>query len=543
MAFNIIGGTILLLAVAGMLAGVIGLINFTDAFQKEYASTTYHMADTATALISGDHLEDYLRGERIEEYKRTKDALDEYCRRIHVSLVYVIQVDQSDYGRFVSVFNSVDNSVDDTSYTPWEAGYRRDTTNEEYALKYKAIYEEGSPYETIYRIRTTGGAHAHITAMVPVKGESGDVRAILCMQRPIRELLDARRPYLRDMASESVFLILLAGFFGAFYMRRRIVTPIADISKEAKRFASENTLGKPLGRISNYKEIADLAASIDTMETDMVQYIADLTAATAERERLSAELNLASQIQMNSVPNDFPAFPEHPEIDIFASMSPAKEVGGDFYNFFPVDEDHIALVIGDVSGKGIPAALFMMVTNIMIRDRARMGGSPAEILAYVNRDICANNKLEMFVSVWLGILELSTGRLLAANAGHEYPAVRTPEGVYELYKDKHGLVVGAMDGISYKDYEIRLQCGSQIFVYTDGVPEATDAEKRLFGTDRMIAALNEEKFLSPRELLERVRGAVDDFVKDAEQFDDLTMLCLAYNPNDIREERKHDDEQ
>jgi sigma-B regulation protein RsbU (phosphoserine phosphatase) len=272
----------------------------------------------------------------------------------------------------------------------------------------------------------------------------------------------------------------------------------------------------------------DLTDSINTMESDMVSYIGNLTSVTVERERIGTELSLASRIQENSIPNVFPAFPERRDFDVFANMEPAKQVGGDFYNFFLIDEDHLALMIGDVSGKGIPAALFMMVTNILISDRTRMGGTPAQILSSVNEDLCAHNQAEMFVTVWLGIFEISTGKLTAANAGHEYPAIRRPNGKYEILKDKHGFVIGGMTGICYRDYELTLEPGAKLFLYTDGVPEAMDAEGGLFGMERMVNALNTDPEAGPEQALKNVRKAVDAFVKDAEQFDDLTMLCLEY---------------
>ena len=223
-----------------------------------------------------------------------------------------------------------------------------------------------------------------------------------------------------------------AALLAALYLRKQFVRPIRRISDEATRFARENTLAEPLGQISRYSEISSLAGSIDTMEKDMVKYIDNLTTITADKERIVTELNLARTIQANSIPNVFPAFPDRKDLDIFASMTPARQVGGDFYNFFLVDSDHLAMVIGDVSGKGIPAALFMMVTNILISDRTMMGGTPGEILTFVNQSICEHNKAEMFVTVWLGILELSTGKLTASNAGHEYPALLRAGGCFEL---------------------------------------------------------------------------------------------------------------
>jgi hypothetical protein len=240
------------------------------------------------------------------------------------------------------------------------------------------------------------------------------------------------------------------------------------------------------------------------------------------------ELNMATEIQTSMLPSDFPAFPDRAEFDIYASMDPAKEVGGDFYDFFMIDDDHLAIVIADVSGKGVPAALFMMSSKIYISDHATMGGSPAEILERVNKLVYANNDANIFVTVWLGILEISTGKLISSSAGHEYPMINQ-NGKYEILKDKHGLAVGAIGMSKYVNTEIQLKKGDSIFVYTDGVAEATDANNELFGTDRTLEALNAvSKSASQKDILEGVRAAVDAFVKEAPQFDDLTMVGLRY---------------
>ena len=275
-------------------------------------------------------------------------------------------------------------------------------------------------------------------------------------------------------------------------------------------------------------EIEVLAESFAMLSGKTLEYIDTVARVTAEKERIGAELSLATRIQADMLPNIYPAFPERTEFDIYATMDPAKEVGGDFYDFFLVDDDHLCMVMADVSGKGVPAALFMMASKIILANNAMMGKSPAQILTDTNAAICSNNREEMFVTVWLGILEISTGKLTAANAGHEYPVIRHANGAFELYKDKHGFVIGGMDGIRYKEYELTLEPGSKLFLYTDGVPEATDAHDELFGTDRMIEALNSDAGAAPEQILKNVRAAVDGFVKDAEQFDDLTMLCLEY---------------
>ena len=246
--------------------------------------------------------------------------------------------------------------------------------------------------------------------------------------------------------------------------------------------------------------------------------------------RMETELRMATQIQEGMLPNIYPPFPERREFDIYGTMNPAREVGGDFYDFFLVDEDNLALVVADVSGKGVPAALFMMAAKIILANNAMMGLSPAQVLAATNSSVCASNPEEMFITVWFGILEISTGRLTAANAGHEYPVLKQGDR-FELFKDKHGLVLGAMDGVKYKEYTIQLSPGDKIFLYSDGVPEATDSNNKLFGTDRMLEALNQRPESPARNILADVQEAVDEFVGTAEQFDDLTMLCLEYRGN------------
>ena len=247
-----------------------------------------------------------------------------------------------------------------------------------------------------------------------------------------------------------------------------------------------------------------------------------------EQEHLQKELSTARQIQTSVLPHIFPPFPERNEIDLFASMDPAKDVGGDFYDFYFIDEDHLCLVIADVSGKGIPGALFMMFSKRIIMDYAKIEHSVSDILIKANEVLCDNNTADMFVTVWLGILEISTGKLTTANAGHEYPAIRKADGKFVLHKDKHGFVIGGIPNVRYKEFTLQMEPGDKIFVYTDGVPEATAASGEMFGLERMTDALNTCADGSPDEILRTVKSAVDEFVGDAEPFDDMTMMCLEY---------------
>jgi sigma-B regulation protein RsbU (phosphoserine phosphatase) len=328
--------------------------------------------------------------------------------------------------------------------------------------------------------------------------------------------------------------------FMAKHMKKKLVIPINSVALAAENYVKDKRRGNKNSEhfsklnIRTGDEIENLSLIMADMERDLKEHEDNLTKVTAEKERISTELSLATRIQANMLPSIYPAFPERREFDIYASMDPAKEVGGDFYDFFLVDDDHLYLAMADVSGKGVPAALFMMASKIILANNAKMGKSPAQILKDTNNTICLNNKEEMFVTVWLGILELSTGKLVAANAGHEYPIVRQPGGSFELFRDKHGFVLGLKKGKKYTEYGFTLQKGGTLFVYTDGVPEATNAETAMFGTDRLVETLAETGSEKPRELLESVHAAVNGFVGDAPQFDDLTMLGITLNERGIK---------
>ena len=333
---------------------------------------------------------------------------------------------------------------------------------------------------------------------------------------------------LRTVSLLMLVLVVIIGLVAALISTKRMVQPIEQMTRDIVHSSRTGELFEMKDSYRTNDEMELLAEAFDDLSKKTKRYIEQLTEITKEKERVRTELQLAEKIQESMLPSIFPAFPERPEFDIYASMDPAREVGGDFYDFFLIDDDHLCMVMADVSGKGVPAALFMMASKIILSNNAMMGKSPAKILEDTNTAICSNNRMELFVTVWLGILELSTGRLQAANAGHEYPVLKPPGGSFELYHDKHGFVVGGMDGVKYKDYELQLEPGAKLFLYTDGIPEATDENDALFGTERMLEALNAAKDDTPEAIMHAVRSAVDEFVRSAEQFDDLTMLCLEY---------------
>ena len=285
-----------------------------------------------------------------------------------------------------------------------------------------------------------------------------------------------------------------------------------------------------LAKLKSRNELATLGADVSDLTQEMGDYMNRIEIITAERERISTELSLAGRNQSSMLPTKFEFDPPRSEFAIYASMDPAKEVGGDFYDFVMIDDDHLIMLIADVSDKGIPAALFMMACKItLIHNIKTIKDSPSRILKKVNEAIYPNNPEDMFVTIWLGILDIRDGTLRCANAGHEYPILKQPEGQFEIVHDKHGMVIGSFEDCDYTEYVLKLQKGSTLLVYTDGLPEASDVNGKQLGIERVLELLNRNPDKTPKEVLDSMKKAVADYTKDREPFDDLTMLCLRYN--------------
>ncbi len=332
----------------------------------------------------------------------------------------------------------------------------------------------------------------------------------------------------RNILVLLVVFIVAVGMIAAFSITGRIIDPLNTITRRVASLGVRNRQFKMEDVYRTGDEIEVLAESFAKQSALNMLYIDQIRHVTAEKERISAELDMASKIQASQLPRLFPAFPNRREFSLFASMTPAKEVGGDFYDFFMVGTDHIALVMADVSGKGVPAALLMMVARVLIKSSLQNGKSPAEALESVNKQICESNDAGFFVTIWVAVLEISTGKGVASNAGHEHPVLRRAGGSYELVIYRHSMPVGTMEGIRFEQHEFHLNPGDSIFVYTDGVAEATNGDDELYGTERMLSALNSEPDAQPEQVLGNVMNDINGFVDGAEQFDDITMLCIRY---------------
>ncbi len=537
-AFRMISGIILWFLLLTVIVGAIGYIRFTNSLTQEYNDAAFRAAESAVMIVDGDKIDEYLETEKnrsggtedpfvSEEYSERWQRMNIFCQKQNVTLIYVIKVDTSDYGRFESVFNTVN---DNSGYSPWAVGYVRETTNDEYRKIYRDIYENGLNQGTVVRTEGLNGRAPHITSLVPVKNSEGKVSAILCVERPMEQLTSGRREYLENVVLATLVLMVVSCACLAFYIKRQFAKPIEKISKEATRFAKEPSPSdkSKFENISEIREVRALADSIDKMERDTLRNMEELTQATAERERMAVELSLAATIQSNMLPSTFPPYPNRRDFDIYASMNAAKEVGGDFYDFYLLDDDRLAFLVADVSGKGIPAALFMMRAKMTIKALAESGAEVHDILTKANEKLCEKNEAGMFVTAWLGIVDMKTGILSYANAGHNPPLVKHQQGSFEYLQARPNFILAGMEGVSYRKNEIHLLPGDELFLYTDGVTEATNQSQELFGESRLQEALNGVLEETVESRCKMVKHAIDRFVGDAEQFDDITMLSVRF---------------
>ena len=358
--------------------------------------------------------------------------------------------------------------------------------------------------------------------------------AVLLALLPMTEVYANRDAQALETAMADILLFTVIYVLISMLVQQIVVNNLDLVNSSLAKIT-----GGDLNEVVNVRDSSEFASLSD----DINQTVSVLKGyIEAAEKRIEQELEFARTIQDAALPKNF-RFPRE-DFQLYATMDPAKEVGGDFYDFFFIDANRLALVIADVSGKGIPAALFMMRSKTAIRGLAESGIGPSEILYRANNTLCEGNDAEMFVTVWIGIVDLRTGVMQCANAGHEYPILMRASGDYELFKDKHGLALAAMENVRFRAYDLQLNPGDRLFVYTDGIPEAIDEQVAQYGADRLVQALNGLKDRPMSEVLPAVRQDIRDFVGGADQFDDITMLGFAYwgggpeDEDDNREEER-----
>ena len=500
-------GVIIFGILLGAIISAIGYREFTSVLEQQYNDSAYEIAETALQYLNPDRFEEYLStGRQDEEYRRIERLLDDLVEATDTTLIYVARVDESDYRTLTYIYDSVNSQ---SGFDRYPLGYTAIGVDEKYVNNVRNIITKGErATEYLYAYSEESGAHT--TAGLAVRDGKGTIVAILGVEKAMTRLENARNTYVKHVVTGVLIAVCLFLLAYSAFLYREMLTPILAVTDEAKRFADTGAPSDALLSIQKTDEIGVLAKAVHKMESDIVKYMENLTAVTAEKERIGAELSIATQIQADMLPSIFPAFPERPEFDIYATMNPAKEVGGDFYDFFMVDERHLAVVMADVSGKGVPAALFMVIGKTLIKDHTQPGRDLGDVFTEVNDLLCESNSEGLFITAFEGVLDLVSGEFTFVNAGHEIPFISKKGGGFEPYKIRAGFVLAGMEGMRYHCGSLRLEPGDRLFQYTDGVTEATNRDKELYGMERL------------KEILCR--------------HDDITMLCMEYRER--MEERK-----
>ena len=518
--FNAVIGLIMLLSAA---IGTVGYFEFAGALKQQYMEIANGIAEYAALIMDPETLEQYLETKTADEaYNSTREQLQHTADAEDCSVIYVAKV-HTDTKEREYIYNVVSKA---SGFSPYEIGFR-DTVNDEFLKVYDSILKGETQLHNFMYSRK-----GYTTSVYPVEDADYGVVAIVGVVKNMDLLTSAKNSYICQIILIEALIAILSGVVWVVYMRRRIVVPVQQLSEAALNMVEHLEDGNsPELVVKHEDELRELADSFATMYREVGAYIAKLETVTAEKERIGAELDVAAKIQSSMLPCIFPAFPDRNEFDIYATMDPAKEVGGDFYDFFMVDADHLAFVVADVSGKGVPAALFMVIGKTLIKDHTGLHDDLGEVFTEVNNILCASNSEEMFITAFEGVLNLKTGELRYVNAGHEIPFLCRKGGVFEPYKVRAGFVLAGMQGIRYRAGSIQLEPGDKVFQYSDGIPEAINSEKAPYGMKRLESVLAKNSEKAPSELLPLVKADVDAFVGDADQFDDITMLCIEFKGN------------
>ena len=491
----------------------------SSAQTTEYA---YSYAKTTAQLLDGDKIKDYYQTHQKDDYyEQANSFLIHGFNNQSIKYLYVFVPEENN---IVYIWDGLDPTG-----VLAELGETDEYSDENEKETIKRFFSGETEEELIF---TTTDEYGFLgTAYTPVYDKSGKAVAMVGVDIDAEDMLEMLGAIF--MINAITIGVVTGALMLIYYGNLEInfIKPIRTLNNATKQLVSNlgtDRAGEFKVNIHTNDELEELAESFSTMDREIKDYMDRFESVTKEKEHIRAELNIAARIQKDMLPSVFPPFPDRNEFSIYASMDPAREVGGDFYDFFLLDEDHIGLLIADVSDKGVPASLFMAIAKALLKNRADLGGTPAEVLADVNNQLCEGNDAGLFVTVWFGIVDLKTGKGIAANAGHEHPAFRHKDGSFELVIYKHGLPLASLPNLPFYDHEFKMEPGDTLFVYTDGAVEANNPEKEQFGTDRLIETLNTVKENDPQKMIEAVSKSIEEFVLDEPQFDDTTMLAFCY---------------
>jgi len=524
-----------------VLLSVFSYLSYRNDMYNRYQEYGRALIGVSAAELDGDDIRSSIRaGEMSETLRAGLERMNRAKESSEVRFMYAVYFPDEDleHIRYVMYANTdaerADGIADSTINAPCAADFT-DSCKEAFFLAQTgrggARAYVINPYQDEILGHTT-----LMTVFQTIAGADGKPVCVIGADIPMTLIREHQRAYIRNMIffGSGMLCLFLLGFLR--FAGRQIIAPVLRLEDSARDFIRQTresgddpqALAFQAVAVPWDTEIRDLAIELQNMTGQLKEYMIDLKSAVAERERIGAELDVAAHIQASMLPNRFPAFPERDEFTVFASMTPAKEVGGDFYDFFLLDERHLAVVIADVSGKGVPASLFMVIGKTLMKDHTQMGKELGAVFSDVNSLLFAANGEHLFITAFEGVLDLADGTFRYVNAGHEPPYFCRQEEAYAQFQMSPGFVLAGLPDVTYRQGETRMEPGDRLFLYTDGVPEATDAENCLYGFERLGRALNRNRNKGPAELLPLIQEDVDAFVGGAPQFDDLTMLCLEF---------------
>lgn len=515
---SVMTGIVVLAVILTVGTNLIVGLQYRDRKIEDSSDLAFSYTRAAAEFIDGDSIQRYLETNTKDPYYEEVMAfLNSFQLNTNLKYYYV----------FVPLENDLVYIWDAEHYEgACPLGY-----HEEYMVGGKEAVRDVYRTDPIEEISITkDDTYGYIaSAYSPVFNSAGEPVAIVGVDLSMPGLNQEIFSFLvNSVVFVAIITFLLSGIY-FFYTKRNILKPIDLLNRAAGRMVKnlEEDQVQEID-IRTGDEIEELASAFMQMNLEVKEYIKKLYLVTAEKERIGAELDVAAHIQSSMLPCIFPPFPDRHEFDIYATMTPAKEVGGDFYDFFMVDERHLAIVMADVSGKGVPAALFMVIGKTLIKDHTQPGADLGTVFSEVNDILCTSNSEGMFITAFEGVLDLVTGELRFVNAGHEIPFISRAGGTFEPHKIRAGFVLAGMEGLRYRAGVMELMPGDKLFQYTDGVTEATSAAKELYGMERLQNVLASVSDKAPQEILPAVKTDIDRFVGTAPQFDDITMLCLEY---------------
>jgi len=513
-------GLVLLAVVLIVVLEVVITTHYRASMEEYYAKIAFDQAKIAADFIDGDTISTYAdTREKDAYYESIRQQLLSVKKIVGINYFYVVIPLENEMLYIWDAGETGEEGICDLGDTDDYYGGGKDVM--------QRAFLNPDAQDTI--LITNNDTYGYLaSAYVAIADSSGTPVALASVDISMDKINEEIYRFMILMILLITGILLLTTVLFYFFIQRSVIIPLKKLHSAASTIAREQ-----LEHIENFSiriktgdEIEELANAFQYMTVELSAYIKNLAAVTSEKERIGTELNVATSIQASMLPCIFPPFPDRCEFDIYATMEPAKEVGGDFYDFFLVNDTHLAVVIADVSGKGVPAALFMVIAKTLIKNYTQLNAMPDKVFEMANAQLCEGNEAELFVTAWMGLLEIATGKFIYVNAGHNPPLLKRADGKFEYLKSRPGFVLAGMESTRYRHNEMDLCAGDVLYLYTDGVTEATDPDHNLFGEERLRSVLNANANMPVAELLPTVRREIDAFVKEAPQFDDITMLAL-----------------